>query len=246
MDDVIRTGKKKIVTFGGAWSNHIIAVAAICREYGIASTGIIRGEKPEKLSRTLEQAEEMGMQLVFISREDYRQKIIPPSIGDDHYIINEGGFGSLGAAGAASIFEYFDRNNYTHIACAAGTGTMAAGLAMGAGTDQTIIAISVLKGHTELENDIQLLSENATTHTRVLHEYNFGGYAKWDRSLINFMNELYRQTSIPTDFVYTGKLFYAITDLVAVKFFPPASRILLIHSGGLQGNISMDNGTLIF
>ena len=246
LDDVIRCGKKKIITFGGAWSNHIIATAAISRSYGLQATGIIRGERPAIISSTLQQAKALGMQLVFISREEYKQKKVPPGSGNDHYIINEGGYGKKGAEGAATILEHCQRNNYTHIACATGTGTMAAGLAMEAGKKIQVIAVSVLKGHDDLASNIFALTGKTKTNTRVIHDYHFGGYAKHTPALLNFMNDLYRQTSVPTDFVYTGKLFYGIADMAAKKYFAPGSRLLLIHSGGIQGNTSLDNGTLIF
>src|SRR5260221_14167293 len=120
LDDAIAQGKETIVTFGGAWSNHIIAVAAACKLNGLQSTGIIRGEKPKKLSGTLKMAAEYGMQLVFITREDYKKKKIPSplSVADDNnYIISEGGYGEKGAVGAAAIADYYQGKQYTHICC---------------------------------------------------------------------------------------------------------------------------------
>jgi 1-aminocyclopropane-1-carboxylate deaminase len=239
-------GKKKIVTFGGAYSNHIIATAAACKMYGLASAGVIRGEEPALLSHTLSQAKEYGMELYFTSREDYRQKMIPAILQDQaNYVISEGGYGQKGAEGAATILDYTQKD-FTHYCCAAGTGTMMAGLVNAIPPGQTVIGISVLKNNTGLDADVRALARNEKKEWQVIHDYHFGGYAKHKPALFSFMNEFYRQTGIPSDFVYTGKLFYAINDLAGSGFFPAGSRLLLVHSGGLQGNNSLEKGTLIF
>ena len=246
LDDAIKQNKKNILTFGGAWSNHIIATAAVCRTYGLQSIGFIRGEEPTKLSSTLKQSMELGMKLIFLSREDYKEKKIPAGlVTDDSYMINEGGYGAKGMEGAATIAEYFKKNNYTHICCACGTGTMTAGLAMACKTSR-VIAISVLKNNFSLEENIRSLSSISAPNFSVIHDYHFGGYAKHNAVLLDFMNEFFRQTSMPTDFVYTGKLFFGIHDLLQKNYFPAGSKLLLIHSGGLQGNDSLSKGTLIF
>ncbi|MEK7224793.1 MAG: pyridoxal-phosphate dependent enzyme [Bacteroidota bacterium] len=247
LEDAKELGKKKIVTFGGAWSNHIIATAAACRLNGFAATGIIRGEEAAELSPTLKLAKAMGMQLIFISREDYSQKKIPEEINhDDTYFISEGGYGIKGAAGAATMLDGVEKKTWSHICCAAGTGTMTAGLVQASGAQNKIVAVSVLKNNFEIDQQVKSLLPGNEMNFDIVHDYHFGGYAKHKPELIHFMNEFYRLTSIPSDFVYTGKLFYAIYDLIAIDYFPSGSRLLLIHSGGLQGNASMGKGTLIF
>jgi 1-aminocyclopropane-1-carboxylate deaminase len=239
--------KKTIVTFGGAWSNHILATAAACKINKLGCIGIIRGEESPTLSPTLIQAKELGMQLIFISREDYAKKKIPVEINRyKNYFINEGGYGASGADGASTILDYCEKESYTHICCAVGTGTMMAGMMKSTSPQQQVIGISVLKNNMELEASIQSLLNQETNNFKVIHDYHFGGYAKHKSALIDFMNTFYQQTTIPTDFVYTGKLFYAITNLINTDFFRPGSRLLLIHSGGLQGNSSLSNRTLIF
>ncbi|MBI5856934.1 MAG: pyridoxal-phosphate dependent enzyme [Sphingobacteriales bacterium] len=246
LEEAKSLGKKRIVTFGGAWSNHIVATAAACKLYGFRSTGIIRGEEPANYSATLNDARVLGMKLVFISRQDYQHKSIPDNIvTDDCYVINEGGYGIKGAEGAAGMLGFCDPENYTHICCACGTGTMAAGIVR-AGGKRKIIAISVLKNNFGAEQSIRNLLPDVKGDFSVAHDYHFGGYAKLTSTLINFMNEFYRLTSIPTDFVYTGKLFYGIHDLARQNHFPAGSRVLVIHCGGLQGNASLNKGTLIF
>jgi D-cysteine desulfhydrase len=241
-----------LITFGGAWSNHIVATACACFLQKIKCVGIIRGEKPAQLSFTLQQAESYGMQLKFISRADYKQKDkaeCRETIGKEfpgYYFIPEGGAGPAGEKGAAEILQLANPADYSHIICAVGTGTMMRGLAMAAKNHKKIIGIPVLKFSNENHRQAGIVE---TRHALCLPKntgYHFGGYAKYNGTLIEFMNEFYRQTAIPTDFVYTGKLMFAVNDLAVKNFFPPGSRLLIIHSGGLQGNASLPKGTLIF
>jgi 1-aminocyclopropane-1-carboxylate deaminase len=247
IQDAIENKKRHIITFGGAYSNHIIATAAACRLYKLACTGIIRGEEPAWLSPTLQAAKRLGMQFAFISREDYSIKKIPPGLNHNgHYLINEGGYGAMGAKGAATIADHFNKNDFTHICCAAGTGTMIAGLIKASLPGQSIIGISVMKNNTSLEHEVRSLLHEKQRQFTIVHDYHFGGYAKHTAGLISYMNEFYSQTNIPSDFVYTARLFYAVQDLASTGFFPGGSRLLLVHSGGLQGNASLSKGTLIF
>ncbi len=234
---------KGILTFGGAWSNHIIATACACFQHKISCAGIIRGEKPSQLSGTLQEAMKMGMKIKFISRDLYRKKEayeteqLLRSEFPEYYIIPEGGKGITGERGAAEIPDLTDSNSYTHIACAIGTATMFNGISKSLTVNQQLIGIPVLKGIKKTEE---------LNNARILYEYHFGGYAKYTNEMIEFMNEFYKKTLIPTDFVYTSKLVYAIIDLIEQNYFKPGSKILIIHSGGLQGNQSLPNGKLIF
>jgi 1-aminocyclopropane-1-carboxylate deaminase len=240
--------KKKIVTFGGAFSNHIVATAAAGRQNGFETFGIIRGERPAQLSHTLQQAQELGMQLFFIAREAYRQKELPDEIlqQEDVYIINEGGYGEKGAQGASTMLDLVNKQQFTHFAAAVGTGTMLAGLRHAAAEAQKVIGIAVLKNYTALEDDVWKLLPQPKGKIKVLHDYHFGGYAKKSPALFQFMNDWFAQTGIPSDFVYTGKLFYALDDIIQHDYFEKGAQILAIHSGGLQGNASLPKGTLIF
>jgi len=238
--------KQKVITFGGAWSNHIVATAAACKMNKILSAGIIRGEEPAQLSETLAQAKAYGMQLYFVSREEYSEKKIPKDlINEDCYVINEGGYGKKGADGASDILHY-SKKDFTHCCAAVGTGTMLAGLINAATAPQQVIGISVLKNNPALEQNVAFLLNEEQKLWQIIHDYHFGGYAKHTPGLTRFMNQLYYEAKIPCDFVYTAKLFYAIAELIIDDFFPPGSRILLIHSGGLQGNGSLGKGTLIY
>jgi 1-aminocyclopropane-1-carboxylate deaminase/D-cysteine desulfhydrase-like pyridoxal-dependent ACC family enzyme len=132
-----------------------------------------------------------------------------------HYIIPEGGAGKEGEKGAGEILEYADGKKYTHIACAVGTGTMFNGISAAASVNQNILGIVVLKGW-KVENEMN--------NTEMFLDYHFGGYAKYDLTLIDFMNEFFRLTNIPTDFVYTGKLAFALFDLIKKDHFPQAVK----------------------
>jgi 1-aminocyclopropane-1-carboxylate deaminase len=246
LEEVQQQQRRHIITFGGAYSNHIIAAAAAANVLGLRCTGLIRGERPPVLSPTLIHAQQLGMQLHFLSREVYKEKEVPAALrSDDMYVIPEGGYGAIGAAGAGTMVSGNTRI-YSHICCATGTGTMMAGLQNAAAPGQEIIGISVLKNNHDLENEVRQLLHRPDQPVTLLHQYAGKGYGRHTPELLAFMNEWYKQTGIPSDFVYTGKLFFAVNDLLRQGFFPTGSKILLIHSGGLQGNASLTKGTLIF
>lgn len=254
MEEALAQQYRSVVTFGGAWSNHILATAYAAQQYGLRATGIIRGEAPAVFSNTLLAAQDYGMRLKFISRRMYANKAgssFITALAEKYVralIIPEGGFGPPGIKGSEAILSVTDTTAFTHIMCCIGTGTMFTGLANSAPAVQQIIGIMVLKGMQALPMPfLPFLKDPATAgRLKIYNEYHFGGYAKKTPALLAFMNELYYQTGIPTDFVYTGKLLFACTDLTAKNSFPPGSRILIIHSGGLQGNASLPPGTLAF
>ncbi|MCW3467487.1 1-aminocyclopropane-1-carboxylate deaminase/D-cysteine desulfhydrase [Chitinophaga nivalis] len=243
-------GATRIVTFGGAYSNHIAATAVACKMAGFAATGIIRGEQPAIPGHTLQQAAAHGMELVFVSREDYKNKYDPSQWyyhQADTLVIPEGGHNAAGAQGCEEILTIHPTAGYTHILCAAGTGTTLAGLINQAAPSQQVIGIPVLKGAQFLEKDISdLLRPDHTAQWRLLYDHHGGGYAKISPGLIDFINTFYQETGIPTDIIYTGKLLLAFRELVQQGYFPDNSRVLLIHTGGLQGNLSLAPGTLAF
>jgi 1-aminocyclopropane-1-carboxylate deaminase len=236
-------GYRRIITFGGAWSNHIVATACAARLAGLEATGFIRGEETGTLSDTLVAARSYGMELKFVDRREYAQKDEPAYLdrlaaeAPDAYIIPEGGGGAPGIKGSAEIGEWIDRAPYSHILCAVGTGTMVRGLAMASLPGQTVIGVPVLKG---------MVEGALSARCRIEPGYHFGGYARRSEDLFAFMRGFYRDTGIPTDFVYTGKLCYATLDLARKGYFPPGSQLLVIHSGGLQGNRSLPTGALNF
>lgn len=238
-----------IGTFGGAYSNHIVAVAFACKETGIKSIGIIRGEEPVVLSDTLQDAKNYGMELHFVNRASYRDTEIIKQHFENVCWINEGGYGIAGAKGAAEILSFAKNDaEYTHIICAVGTGTMTAGIIMSATEKQEIIGISVMKGNYELYEKVNdLLDESDMNKSfKIVHDYHFGGYAKHPPELIEFMNETWQHHQLATDIVYTAKTFYAAKQMIIDNTIPKGSNVLLIHSGGLQGNRSLPDNMLLF
>ncbi|WP_207493385.1 1-aminocyclopropane-1-carboxylate deaminase/D-cysteine desulfhydrase [Aridibaculum aurantiacum] len=242
-------GKNTLATFGGAWSNHIAATAYACKVAGLSCIGIIRGEAPAVYSSTLLQAQADGMQLHFVSREAYRSKesIMQQYQKQDYYWVNEGGFGETGTKGAAEILGLVeDAKTYTHIVAAVGTGTMLAGLINAAGAYQNIIGISSMKGNAQLLQDVQALTPNAVAKYAINHDHHFGGYGKHPKELLEYINQFYLSHHIPLDIVYTGKSMFATQHLVETGYIPAGSKLLFIHSGGLQGNQSLAPEVLAF
>jgi len=238
-----------IGTFGGAYSNHIVAVAYACKTAGINCIGIIRGEESPVLSDTLMDAKQYGMKLHFVNRAAYRDTEIIKQHFEDTYWIEEGGYGTEGAKGAAEILAFAKNNqSYSHIICAVGTGTMMAGIIQSAQLHQTIIGISTMKGNFALHEKVTNLLDNKNQNKKykILHEYHFGGYAKHPTELLQFMNETWQQQQLPTDIVYTAKTFYATKQMIIQNTIPTNSNVLMIHSGGLQGNRSLPDNTLLY
>jgi 1-aminocyclopropane-1-carboxylate deaminase/D-cysteine desulfhydrase-like pyridoxal-dependent ACC family enzyme len=253
LQQALRSSANPIITFGGAWSNHLIATAYAAHEARLNAIGIVRGEQPPVLSDTLSSALRYGMQLEFISRQDYLEKTSPHFLHQlslrypGAYIIPEGGAGLLGILGSEEILRAIDSSDYTHILCAIGTGTMFLGLVRASLPGQTVIGVPVLKAVDPLTTaKSSILTPEQSERACLLHGYHFGGYARHPKQLLNFMNEFYRETAIPSDIVYTGKLFYALRDSIRNDHFPESARLLVIHSGGLQGNLSLKRGTLEF
>lgn len=244
--------KKQIITFGGAYSNHLVATAHACLDLNIPCTGIIRGEEPKNLSHTLMVCKK-NMRLVFISRKKYSTKDDPDfkleliNKFGSHILIPEGGFSDEGILGASQIPRFYSKARYTHICCAVGTAATFSGLIKGSQVPHQIIGFNVLKGITGYEDRIQLIAGTSFSKKYCLiNDYHFGGYARKTDELILFMNNFYNEFKIPTDFVYTAKMMFGVFDLIRKNYFPRGSNILCIHSGGLQGNLSLPAGTLNF
>ncbi len=248
--DAIAAGKTTLATFGGPYSNHIIATAKYGATMGLNTVGFIRGEKPTTLSPTLTDAIQHGMTLYFVSREDFEQteKIIAHNQDPNWAWIPEGGYGIKGAEGAKSMLTIKETSSYDTIICAVGTGTMMAGLIKAATPHQKVIGLSVLKNNVSIDAEIKALltTEEVNKSFEIIHDYHFGGYAKHNPVLIDFMNDCYKKMELPLDFVYTAKLMYGAQDLATKGKFEPSSKILVIHSGGLQGNRSFKKGILTF
>ncbi len=236
-----------ILSFGGAYSNHLVATAYACKKLKFNCTGIVRGEETANLSHTLKACINWGMQLEFVSRKRYAEISQGAIKQTNSFVIPEGGYHPLGAKGASLIMGLLPQRDITHICIATGTATTLAGLLLKAGATQTVVSIPVLKGFTDIKERLQFLTgTNHYPNLTIFDEYHFGGYAKKTGELINFMNELYKQYELPTDVVYTSKMMYAVFGKIKNGFFAEGSNIVCIHTGGLQGNASLPEDSLIF
>jgi 1-aminocyclopropane-1-carboxylate deaminase len=243
--------KNTILTFGGAYSNHIYATASATQEVGLQSIGIIRGDHQDLKNPTLLHAQSKGMNLHFISREEYRKKNTPEFLTKlqsqfgNFYLIPEGGTTSQAILGTAEILQE-EHYNFTHICTSIGTGGTYCGLAESLAPHQTLLGFSSLKGEF-IRKEIQQLLEKyhiqGKGNLAVMTSYHFGGYAKWNPELIRFMHEFHKDFGIILDPIYTSKMVFGFWDLLQKKHFPANSKILLIHTGGLQGNIGFTQRT---
>jgi 1-aminocyclopropane-1-carboxylate deaminase len=243
---VIQEKKKTILTFGGAFSNHILAVAAAGKENGFRTIGIIRGEElAEKIAEnhTLQKAQELGMVIEFVSRETYRDKNSEEFIINlkekfgDFYLLPEGGTNDLAIKGCEEVLTERDAD-FDYICCAVGTGGTVAGIINCSKPSQQVLGFPALKGDF-LKEDICKFAKN--NNWELITNYHFGGYGKVTEELIFFINEFYQQYEIPLDPIYTGKMVFGVLDLIEKKWFPDNSKILLLHTGGLQGILGMNH-----
>jgi 1-aminocyclopropane-1-carboxylate deaminase len=241
--DAFKLNKNHLVTFGGAYSNHLLATACAGAKFGFQTTGFVRGE--EVKNETLTLCRLFGMQLIFIDRESYKHK---KSLFDQHfqdhtqaYFIDEGGAGVLAIKGCAELIDELPET-YDHIFCAAGTGTTASGIIKGI-IERSIPTLThvipVLKGAEFLKTEIE---ENSGSNTFEIHTgYHFGGYAKTDEELLTFIKNFCSTCGILIEPVYTGKMFFSLFDLISKDHFNRGSKILAIHTGGLSGISGMIN-----
>lgn len=232
--------KKTLLTFGGAFSNHIAAVAFAAKENGFQSIGIIRGDElKDKIAAnpTLQFAQECGMQFEFVSREAYRSKNEIAFLDDlkqkfgDFFMIPEGGTNALAIKGCQEILIDEDRE-FDYICCAVGTGGTISGIINSALPHQKVLGFPALKGDF-LQDEIRIFVQNE--NWELITDYHFGGYGKVNEDLIGFINTFYTDNQIPLDPIYTGKMVFGVIDLIQKNYFPAHSNILLIHTGGLQG-----------
>jgi 1-aminocyclopropane-1-carboxylate deaminase len=252
LEEAKKSRHKKIITFGGAYSNHLSATAFAAKELKLKSVAIVRGEKPKVLSPTLLFCLENELQLEFISRDCYKKinekdflEELKNKYGE-HILIPEGGFSIKGKEGAELITQYFSDKNFTHVCLPVGTATTFAGLVDSNKNETEIIGFSVVKNMNDIEKRFAELKVNPQKNYSFFNDYHFGGYAKKTEELIAFMNDFYLQNKIALDFVYTAKMIFGVKDLIEKKYFTEGSKILCIHTGGLQGNISLDTNNSNF
>jgi len=242
LKDAMSKGKTHLVTFGGAYSNHLVATAAAAARAGLKSTAFVRGE--EVSNEMLVICKLFGMNIIFSDRTQYRNKqmLYQLNFGEDNttYFVDEGGASEEAVKGCADIISELS-THYDHIFCAAGTGTTAAGLLRGINQHKLrtqLHVIPVLKGGAFLASEIRRY-ENNTSNLKLHTDYHFGGYAKTTSELLNFIKTFTSSTGILIDPVYTAKMFYAIYDLANKNYFKSDEKVLAIHTGGLLGILGM-------
>lgn len=237
-------GFTTLLTFGGAYSNHILATSEAASAGGFSSIGIIRGEEIKPHNPTLVRAKNLGMHLEFIDRSSYRLKTQSEFIQrlkdkfGDFYLIPEGGTNNLAVQGTQEILTKEDEK-FTHLACSIGTGGTFTGLATSKRPNQRILGFSSLKGkfiHEEIENLIKLHTSKPIQGIHIFDSYHFGGYAKQKPELIDFIWKFFEKFGVLLDPIYTAKAAYGIWDQINKDQFPKGSKLLFIHTGGLQGN----------
>lgn len=230
---------KTLLTFGGAYSNHIFATAAAAHELGFASIGIIRGEETLPLNATLSFAKMKGMKLCYVSREQYKRKTDPGFIDQLHqqfgnfYLIPEGGTNEL-AVKSCEAFAQTLGNDFDYVCCSVGTGGTLAGLINGLAKDKTILGFSSLKGGEFLTQEVNHYAKERLENWRIITDYHFGGYGKITSELLSFTAYMLEQHNLPLDHVYTGKLIYGVSEEIKKGSFKKGQTVLILHSGGLQ------------
>ncbi|WP_100612139.1 1-aminocyclopropane-1-carboxylate deaminase/D-cysteine desulfhydrase [Confluentibacter lentus] len=239
IEEAQKKGFKKLLTFGGAYSNHIAAVAYAGHAFDFETLGIIRGDElRDKIggNATLSFAKKHDMQFEFVTREAYRtEKLINDY--QDYYIIPEGGTNALAVKGCAEILTETDAE-FNYICTSVGTGGTVSGLINCSQPSQQVLGFPALKGSFLQEDISKFVSK---TNWKLITDYHFGGYAKINLELIRFINEFKGKQRIQLDPVYTGKMIFGIFDLIQKGYFPKGSKILAIHTGGLQGIEGMNN-----
>jgi 1-aminocyclopropane-1-carboxylate deaminase len=239
-------GYKSILTFGGAYSNHLIATAAAANISGMNSIGMVRGNYAEHaMTTTLQACVDDGMQLVFASREEYARKNDGDwleELGSKYpgaFIVPEGGANGQGRAGAEEIAHYIPKQ-FTHVCVSVGTGTTFAGLRNAVHAEQMVYGYVPMKGGRYMAEEMQpYLIKNKSW--KIFDEWHFGGFGKWNNDLVASMNEFYNINNIPLDIVYTSKMMYGLQQQLKQGVFPADAHILCVHTGGLQGNTSVQH-----
>ncbi len=239
LNHALSLGATKVVSMGGAYSNHLHALAYVGQWLGLQTEAFVRGE-PQS-NPTLNDMEQWGMRLQFVSREDYRNlrqhkhwKSLP-GIDTNAYWLPEGGSVELALQGVAELISEIDLQ-YDVICCPCGTGTTLAGIIEAVRSDVRVIGFSALKGGEFLKLDVEALLTRSRDNWDIITGYHFGGFARTSTELFEFMECFSSQSSIQLEPVYTGKMLYGIYDLLEKGFFKPGQRIIVLHSGGLQGN----------
>ncbi len=252
LEEAKNQGYKKLLTFGGAWSNHLTAVAATGQLAGLELIFVVRGEEPKEYSETLRYCIEKGARLHFVSRDEYRRKTKKEFIEElknkfgDFYLLPEGGSNLLAIKGCKEILNYINID-FDFVCCPVGSGGTFAGIVLGLKEKQQALGFVALKGGEYLEETITNLVECPLPpggdvrlfggqRGSLNHDYHFGGFAKTTPELLHFKKDFEKHFGFELDYIYTSKMFYGIFDKMKKNCFPEGSTMVAIHTGGLQGN----------
>ena len=241
LEQALKGKYNTVLTFGGAYSNHIYATAAAAKECGLRSIGVIRGEKVKPLNPTLTFAESMGMHLHYVTREMYKTKNNPEfiqSLEDEFgqfYLIPEGGTNALAIQGCEEwASQLIDQIDFDYLCLPVGTGGTMAGM-VNIIRSKKIIGFSSLKGGSFLTDEIFRWINQTGNNWEIETRYHFGGYGKVNEELIRFIKSFEAEHQIPLDPIYTAKMMYGIIDRIKKNKFKKGAKILVLHTGGLQG-----------
>lgn len=229
---------ESLVTFGGAYSNHLAAFAETCHQMQIRGTAIVRGNELNPDSNdTLKRAHELGIELVFVDRSSYRNKEeLAKNYAPNAMFVPEGGSNEFALTGVAELLEEQFYPDY--VCTASGTGGTAAGLLSNEKFGGDVVIIPVLKSGEFIKENIEnLLKKPFPGRANLFTTYHFGGYGKYNQELLDFIVAFEKKHKIPLEQVYTGKMFFGVMDLIKKDFFRPQSTLFLLHTGGLQGKL---------
>jgi len=241
LNHALTLGSDTLISMGGAYSNHLHALAYTGQALDLKTIGLIRGEQPQGLTPTLTDMQNWGMSLKFVSRSAYRQLRQYknwqdlPDIQPKHYWLPEGGAQSLALQGIAELVDEIDMA-YDHLCVACGTGTTLAGIVKAVPDPVSITGFAVFKNAGFLTADVATLLDKHYENWQLNTDYHFGGFAHTNPALMAFIDRFQTETQIPLEPVYTGKMLYGLYDLIKKGYFQPHQRIIAVHTGGLQGN----------
>lgn len=251
LEQAMTQPERELLSFGGAYSNHLHALAYAANLLGRPSRGIVCGHEPRHLSPTLQDCLRWGMRLSWLDRKSYREQAVASAPEGEHpcypgaYVVPEGGEGLLGGQGVRALFAELSAQAsfvYDCVVLPVGTGTTMAGAIAGLRGGSQVLGVSALKGAVDLEQRVRNGLQALRTVERqddlpwhIEHGYHFGGFAKQAEPLRRFVAEFERQVPIMLDPVYTAKAMFAVFDLCRLGDIAPASKVLFVHTGGLQG-----------
>ncbi|TRW94567.1 1-aminocyclopropane-1-carboxylate deaminase/D-cysteine desulfhydrase [Candidatus Methylobacter oryzae] len=240
LDHALTLGADTLISMGGAYSNHLHALAYVGKVLGMKTVGLIRGERPEVLTPTLQDMAEWGMELKFVSRTEYRQLrqykgyYDLPGLKPRHYWLPEGGAQALALKGVAELVDEMEIS-YDTLCVPSGTGTTLAGIIEAVPEQVSVLGVAALKNAGFLTAEVEGILSQSRNNWQINLDYHFGGFAKTNAELNAFIEDFELKTTIPLEPVYTGKMMHAVYDLIKKRYFKPGQRIIAVHTGGLQG-----------